>query len=72
MPPVFAITTPTDPELVRAAQGGDQAALEALARRWWPVMRRWAKLELGAAELAEDAVQAVSYTHLTLPTIYPV
>ena len=57
MPPLSAKTNPTDAELVRAAQEGDKAALETLARRWWPVLRRWAKLELASADLAEDAVQ---------------
>ena len=57
MPPLSATTNPTDAELVRAAQGGDQEALEVLARRWWPVLRRWAMLDFGAPDLAEDAVQ---------------
>ncbi len=48
--------TPQD-ELVRRAQKGDRAALQDLAARWWPVMRRWAILQLGDAPYAEDACQ---------------
>lgn len=51
-------THPTsDRELVELAQAGDSDALETLARRWWPALRRWAWLELGDAALAEDACQ---------------
>jgi RNA polymerase sigma-70 factor (ECF subfamily) len=52
-----ARTKPTDRELVSLAQSGDKGALEQLARRWWPTLRRWAWLELGDAALAEDACQ---------------
>lgn len=45
----------TDPLL--AAVGGDRDAVDALARAWWPRMRRWALLELGDVSLAEDASQ---------------
>jgi len=52
-----ARTQPTDRALVLQAQGGDRSAMEQLARRWWPILRRWAWLELGDAQLAEDACQ---------------
>ncbi len=57
MDPAAARTEPTDRELVMLAKTGDRAALEQLARRWWPTLRRWAYLELGDVSLAEDACQ---------------
>lgn len=57
MPPLHATDAPTDAELVRAAQAGDREALETLSRRWWPAMWRWAALELGSGDQAEDVVQ---------------
>ncbi len=47
----------TDTSLILAAQHGDETALEALASRWWPRLRRWALVELGDPSLAEDASQ---------------
>lgn len=48
---------PTQHELLVAAVGGDRRALEAVARAWWPEIRRWCLLELGDPVLAEDACQ---------------
>lgn len=47
----------TDAELIVAAQSGERQAVDLLARRWWPSVRRWALLELGQRALAEDASQ---------------
>lgn len=49
--------TEPDPSTLRAARAGDRAALADLCRQWWPVMRRWALLELGDPVSAEDAAQ---------------
>lgn len=48
---------PTQHELLVAAVAGDRRALEAVARAWWPEIRRWCLLELGDPVLAEDACQ---------------
>lgn len=48
---------PSDEDLVRAAQAGDGVALEQLAERWWPEMRRWALVDLADEALADDAAQ---------------
>ena len=46
-----------DPDLLRRAAAGDRAAMDALARAWWPRMRRWAFLEAADGAAAEDACQ---------------
>ncbi|MEZ4319967.1 MAG: sigma-70 family RNA polymerase sigma factor [Myxococcota bacterium] len=51
------MVAPTQHELLTAAVAGDRAALEAVARAWWPEVRRWCLLELGDAVAAEDASQ---------------
>ncbi|MCB9679480.1 MAG: sigma-70 family RNA polymerase sigma factor [Alphaproteobacteria bacterium] len=51
------VTETPDADLVRAAVAGDEAALDALAARWWPTMRRWALLETGDLATAEDVAQ---------------
>lgn len=47
------------PERARlaAAVDGDPAALEAVARTWWPEIRRWCLIDLGDPVLADDAAQ---------------
>ncbi len=47
------------PERARlaAAVDGDPAALEAVARSWWPEIRRWCLIDLGDPVLADDAAQ---------------
>ena len=52
-----AVAIHTDEDLARAAGSGDARALEALARRCWPDLRRWALIELGDPVQADDAVQ---------------
>jgi RNA polymerase sigma-70 factor (ECF subfamily) len=48
---------PSDDALLVAARAGDRGALEALARRYWDRVRRWALWEAGDPQLAEEAVQ---------------
>ena len=45
------------PDLVAAARGGDERAIEALLRRAQPDARRFARRTCATAEDAEDAVQ---------------
>ncbi len=52
----FAQTQESRDTLGRAV-AGDRAALESIAREWWPQMRRWAVYQLGNVALAEDACQ---------------
>jgi len=52
----FARTQTRNDDLARAV-AGDRAALEAVAREWWPQMRRWSVYQLGNVALAEDACQ---------------
>ena len=47
----------TQPSPISAAVAGDPGAAEAVARAWWPRMRRWALAELADVGLAEDASQ---------------
>ena len=46
-----------DHELLVVARLGDRQAMQELARRWWPRIKRWAFIELGDESLAEDACQ---------------
>ncbi len=46
-----------DNDLARAAADGDAAALESLAQRSWPRMRRWALVEFGDPSQADDVAQ---------------
>ena len=67
-----AASDPLDPHLLRAAVQGDRTAQGALARAYYPRMRRWALLETGDPTLAEDAVQDalvrwVRYAHSCNP-----
>jgi len=57
MDPAASRTEPTDRQLASLAKTGDGEALEQLASRWWPTVRRWAYLEIGDASLADDACQ---------------
>jgi len=54
MPPLSDVT---DADLAHAAGLGDSAALEELARRSWPRIRRWSLVEMGDASRADDAAQ---------------
>lgn len=45
------------PNLLPLAVAGDRAALEAVARQWWPRIRRWSLYILGDEALAEDGSQ---------------
>ena len=54
-----ALITVTEPELLRRAQQGDDAALGQVARDWYARIRRWALYEVGDPVLAEDVVQEV-------------
>ncbi len=59
LPPPEPMPPPTDPDpqLLADAVGGDRAAQGAVARLYYPRMRRWALLETRDPALAEDAVQ---------------
>lgn len=46
-----------EPNLLPLAVAGDRAALEAVAREWWPRIRRWSLYILGDETLAEDGSQ---------------
>lgn len=46
-----------DPNLFALAVAGDRSALEAVARQWWPSIRRWSLYILGDEALAEDGSQ---------------
>src|SRR5579862_6483756 len=48
---------PTDAELLRQAQSGDDAAFDALARRYAPLLRNLALFLTGQEADAEDVVQ---------------
>ena len=50
--------SPTEDLAERAARG-EAAALTALARHWWPAIRRWCLLQLGDPASAEEASQEV-------------
>ena len=43
--------------VVRAAQGGDPAAVEAVVRVLYPLVSRWALVKTGTAEDAQDVTQ---------------
>ena len=47
------------PELLRSAQAGDPAALEALARWCYPRVARWALVRTGDRDEADDVTQEV-------------
>ena len=53
------MTPPTETEidLLPLAADGDRAALEGVARAWWPQIRRWCLYLLGNEALAEEASQ---------------
>ena len=46
-----------EPNLLPLAVAGDRDALEAVAREWWPRIRRWSLYILGDEALAEDGSQ---------------
>ena len=46
-----------EPALLAAARRGDRQALRTVAEQCWPLMRRWAYLELSHRQEAEDACQ---------------
>lgn len=50
---------PAPTDLVQRAAAGEPGALEALARHWWPTIRRWTLYQLGEPGLADDAAQEV-------------
>jgi RNA polymerase sigma-70 factor (ECF subfamily) len=58
---------PSDAELIRRAQGGDEDAFTALATAWHPRVFRWACGMLDDPDDADDVAQQVLvrlYTHL--------
>ena len=49
--------TRTDGELIEAARNGDEDALDALYRRYWPIAWQWAYALTGKRERADDLAQ---------------
>jgi RNA polymerase sigma-70 factor, ECF subfamily len=49
--------TRTDAELIEAARSGDDDALDALYRRYWPLAWQWAYALTGKRERADDLAQ---------------
>ena len=47
------------PELIRRAQDGDGEALRELAERAYPLVRRWARVQVGDEAEADDLTQDV-------------
>ena len=59
----------SDIDLQALAAAGDRDAEETLASRYMYLVRACARPMFLAGGDSEDLIQAVSYTHLTLPTI---
>ena len=53
--------------LLADAVAGDHEALGRLAERYYPRLRRWALLETGRTDLAEDAVRLAGLLHDLVP-----
>jgi RNA polymerase sigma-70 factor (ECF subfamily) len=67
MSDAVATASPPDEQLVRLAQGGDEAAFDALVRRYLPRALRFARRFFRNAEDAADATQETflrAHTHL--------